>query len=166
MWRFGEPLPQGLANGFTGFGDGVYRSITLGLLGDLQDFRDLAGIDGGIDKCSAAYNDFKYVGYAWGAATLWAGGLNGGSSSVFWPGAGNMERAMKLGTSLESTPIGSIMNSAGENTPYWLWKLASATYAANAKSAAIKVGAEAGSIWRTIEQPILNWRDIPVKYVR
>lgn len=29
-----------------GFGDGAYEAITLGL-GDLQDVRDLAGIDGG-----------------------------------------------------------------------------------------------------------------------
>ena len=57
------------------------------------------------------------------------------------------------------------MNQLGGKTPYWMWKAASATYAANARGVAIKVGVQPGTIWRTIEQPILNARKIPIKVV-
>jgi hypothetical protein len=95
---------------------------------------------------------------------MWAAGLNGGSSSVFWSAA-NMERAAAYGTTLDQTLIGGLLNAGGESTPYWLWKVASATFAANADGTAIKVGLEAGNIWRTIELPILNFRNVPISYI-
>jgi hypothetical protein len=96
---------------------------------------------------------------------MWSAGLNGGANSVFWSGAGNAERAAQLGTSLERTPIGSLLNRLGDKVPYPVWKAASATFAANARGVAVKVGAEAGNIWRTIEAPILNFRNIPINIV-
>lgn len=53
----------------TGFGDGVYTAITLGL-GDLQDVRDLAGIDGGVDKCSGLYRGASIAGNVAGGTAL------------------------------------------------------------------------------------------------
>lgn len=50
-----------------------------------------------------------------------------------------MGRAAKIGKSLESTPIGSLMNRYGEKVPCWMWKAASSTYALNAKGIATKV---------------------------
>jgi len=47
-------IPQGLADGVTGFGDGAYRAVTLGL-GDLQDVRDVAGIASRPDTSSLTY---------------------------------------------------------------------------------------------------------------
>jgi hypothetical protein len=48
------PIPQGVADAVTGFGDGAYKAITLGI-GDLKDVRGVMGVDGGIDPASAAY---------------------------------------------------------------------------------------------------------------
>lgn len=100
-----------------------------------------------------------------GVGTLWAAGLNGGQKSTFWSGPGNQLRAKQHGTILESTPIGILMNAFGSRTPYWIWKIASATFAANARGTAIKVGIQNGNIWRTVEQPVLNIRSIPVNLV-
>jgi RHS repeat-associated core domain len=54
LWAWGDPLPQGLVDGVTGFGDGVYSAFTFGH-GDLQDVRNHLGVDGGVDKCSTSY---------------------------------------------------------------------------------------------------------------
>ena len=83
----------------------------------------------------------------------------------FWSGEGAMERAAHYGRTLEKTPIGAVLNKLGDKVPYAVWKTASATFAANARSAVLKVGIKQGNIWRTIEKPILNWRKIPIKQV-
>jgi RHS repeat-associated protein len=93
LWAWGDPLPQGLVDGVTGFGDGVYRGITFGL-GNLQDVRDLMGIDGGVDPCSAAYRYSHIAGEIEGAAAL------GGSlaSKSFVPGGWtNSNRYLRIG---------------------------------------------------------------------
>lgn len=69
FWMPGDPLPQGLVDGVTGFGDGVYSGITFGL-GNLQDVRDLAGIDGGVDHCSTTYKASHLAGAIEGGAAL------------------------------------------------------------------------------------------------
>jgi hypothetical protein len=66
----------------------------------------------------------------------------------------NNVRAAEMGTTLEKTLIGSILNRFGKNVPYSVWKAASATFAANARGTAIKVGLEQGRIWTTVEKPI------------
>jgi RHS repeat-associated protein len=157
-------LPQWLVDGATGFGDGVYSGITFGF-GDLSDIRSAWGIDGGVRYDSMIYRGTYVAGAIEGGATWGVGGLSGGSRSVFWSGAGNMERAGMMGRSLERTPIGSVMNRFGNRVPHWGWKAASCVYACNASGAAIKVGVQQGTIWRTIEQPILQWRGIPIKTV-
>ena len=62
-------LPQGVVDAFTGFGDGVYSAVTFGV-GDLQDVRDLIGIDGNIDSCSSTYGWFNLGGEGVGAVAL------------------------------------------------------------------------------------------------
>ena len=158
LWVWGDPINQSIVDGAAGFGDGVSFGMTDTISNEF-------GINDSVNQCSNLYNGSKYAGYAWGVATMWPAGLNGGASSVFWSGTGNMQRAASLGRSLESTPIGALMNQLGGKTPYWMWKAASATYAANARGVAIKVGVQPGTIWRTIEQPILNARKIPIKVV-
>ena len=56
--------------------------------------------------------------YAWQVGMIWAGGLSGGANSVFWSGEGNVVKAAQFGTTLEKTPIGSILSASGENVPY------------------------------------------------
>jgi RHS repeat-associated protein len=93
LWAWGDPLPQGLVDGVTGFGDGVYSGITFGL-GNLQDVRDLAGIDGGVDPCSAAYRYSHVAGEIEGAVAL-GGAL---ASKSFVPGGWtNSNRYLRIG---------------------------------------------------------------------
>ena len=66
-------LPQGVVDGAVGFGDGAASAITFGLL-DLQDVRDLIGIDGGIDRCSNIYSGTNLAGKGVGTLAL-AGSL-------------------------------------------------------------------------------------------
>jgi RHS repeat-associated protein len=73
LWAWGDPLPQGLVDGITGFGDGVYSGITFGL-GNLQDVRDLARIDGGVDHCSTTYQVSHLAGAIEGGAALGGAG--------------------------------------------------------------------------------------------
>lgn len=84
---------QQVVNGVTGFGDGVYNGITFGL-GDLQDVRDAAGIDGGVDPCSDEYQIAKVAGQIQGAAAL--GGA--AASKAFRPGGWtNSNRYLRVG---------------------------------------------------------------------
>ncbi len=46
----------------TGLGDGIFTGLSLGLL-DGQDVRDFLDIDGGINKCSSAYNAGETLGF-------------------------------------------------------------------------------------------------------
>ena len=64
LWAFGDPLPQGLVDGVTGFGDGLSGGLT-------ARYRDWRGIDGGVNKCSKAYSRSRTTG---NAATLAMGG--------------------------------------------------------------------------------------------
>jgi len=157
-------IPQSGVNIATGFGDGVSSMLSLGLY-NTADFRDSLDIDGGVNECSTSYEYSKYAGYGWGVGTVWAGGLNGGANSVFWSGEGGMAKAAQLGITLEKTPIGAILQWIGSKTPYPVLQAASATFAANARGIAIKAGAKQGYTWRSIEKPILKWRNIPVNNV-
>jgi RHS repeat-associated protein len=62
-------LPQSVVDAVTGFGDGAYAAVTLGL-GDLQDVRDLIGVDGNVDACSDAYGAFNVAGMGVGSVAL------------------------------------------------------------------------------------------------
>ncbi|MGV6853395.1 MAG: RHS repeat domain-containing protein [bacterium] len=68
-WSFGDPLPQGLVDGVTGFGDGVFNAITFGY-GDLNDIRSAFGINGGVDKNSDLYSGGHLAGAINGGAAL------------------------------------------------------------------------------------------------
>ena len=68
LWAFGDPLPQWLVDGSAGFGDVL-------LFGQGQRLRNLAGVDGGIDRCSDAYKYGEYAGIAGSLATGLAGGI-------------------------------------------------------------------------------------------
>jgi hypothetical protein len=72
-----------------------------------------------------------------------------------------------LGVTLEKTSIGGLLDLISNNlfqVPQPLWKIASATYAANASGTVQAVIRGAGEIATKIELPILNWRNIPVIY--
>ena len=157
-----------LANVSAGFGDGISSVLTLGLY-TTADFRRDHGI-GGVDQCSAWYKGGKVAGYAEGTALLWAAGLNGGSNSTFWSGYqyGARAAAETIGTTLEKTVIGSVMDTIehriGYELPKVLWKAASATFAANASEATAVIRA-AGATWTGIEEPILAARGIAINFV-
>jgi RHS repeat-associated protein len=78
------PDIQGLANGVTGFGDGVFRVITFGF-GDLNRIRGIAGIDGGIDRCSKVYR------YAFEAGGIEGGFALGGALGLLGKGVRGFE---------------------------------------------------------------------------
>lgn len=143
-------LPQQTVDFAAGMGDTVS-------FGGTSLLRNSLGIDGGINKLSGGYLAGIGAGAVTSIGTGWAAGLSGGAKSVFWSGAGNMERAGKLGISLERTPIGSLMNRYG--APDLMWKIASGTFALNA-TAATKVGIQEGRIWSSIEKPILELKGI------
>lgn len=106
------------------------------------------------------------------APSAWSAGLNGGDNSVFWSGysAGARDIAEGLGgTTLEQTPIGGAMdylqNTLGMTIPNWTWRAASATFANNATGVATAVILSPGSVWTTVEMPILISNGIPIEYV-
>jgi len=160
-------LPQGLVDGAAGFGDGVSSVLTLGLY-STADLRNDLGIDGGVNQCSDIYSGAQFAGYAWGAGTLLALGLNGGSNTVFWSGynQGALTSAARIGTTLEKTPVGAtlnfISNRVGIRVPNAVWDGASAIFAANAKGTvrAVIRNSSKGSTWARIEAPILRFRNI------
>lgn len=79
LWSFGDPLPQGVVDAVTGFGDGVYGAITFGT-GNLQDIRDLLDLDGGVNKCSGLYGGFRIAGNVVGTGAL--GGAVGSKAGL------------------------------------------------------------------------------------
>lgn len=87
-------LPQPVVDAVTGFGDGAYKAITLGL-GDLQDVRDAIGIDGDIDKCSSAYGVARVAGEVEGAFAL--------SGASFTKVAGPFGNWVRVGPSYSKT---------------------------------------------------------------
>ncbi len=145
-------LPQGLVDFTAGWGD----TLSFGLTSNI---RDHWSIDGGVDESSVNYYGGMAFGVANSMAVGWAAGLNGGARSVFWSGAGNLQRAKSFGISLEKTPIGALMDKIG--APRIMWKAASWTYAQNASGLAIKVGAQEGKIWSSIERVVLSGRGVP-----
>ena len=86
--------------------------MTLGLC-NLNSFRNAIGIYGGVDLCSQSYKGGRLGGTIWGAATLWAAGLNGGSNSMFWAGNGARPLAAAAGMTLDQTLIGSMLDAMG-----------------------------------------------------
>jgi len=163
-------FPQPFVDSVAGFGDGVSKALTLGFY-STSNVRQSFDI-GGVDLNSKSYSVGKYSGEAWGTGTLFAAGLNGGSNSVFWSGysQGAQKAAMELGTTIEKTPIGKTMdfvhNQVGLKIPDSMWKAASATFAANAKGTATAVvrSNNPASVWASIEQPILNFRQVPIVF--
>jgi RHS repeat-associated protein len=149
-------VSQGVVDGVNGFANGA----SFGLSNAIERAAD---IDGGVNECSDSYRYSKYAGWAWGAGTFWAGGLNGGSASVFYAGTGARALAFDAGITIDQTLIGSILDSMGAAVPKPLWKLASATFAANATEPAgsVILYVAPSSIWN-LEARILAWRGISV----
>ena len=86
-------LPQGFVDFWAGFGDGAYKAITFGS-GDLQDVRDLLGIDGGVDRDSRMY-EALYVG----GVIVGSGALGGSLASKSFGRGGwlNSNRYFRIG---------------------------------------------------------------------
>lgn len=83
-------IPDPVANSLVGLGDGAYHAITLGF-GNLQDVRNVAGIDGGVDLCSTAYKAGRIAGEIDGAGAL--------GGAVFTRVAGPFRNWLRLGPS-------------------------------------------------------------------
>src|SRR5579872_3466077 len=77
---FGDPLPQGLVDYTTGFGDALSLNIT-------SLIRDQMGTNGEVDKCSAAYRFEGYTSLALGSGRLAYAGLAKGLSIAAASGA-------------------------------------------------------------------------------
>ena len=161
LYSWGE-FGSDAANAIVGFGDGVSTILTLGLY-STADVRKSLGSSGNINTCSVSYTGGKYAGYAWGVATMWAAGLNGGTKSVFWAGRGASADAATMGTTIAKTPIGAILNGLGIESRL-VWAPASATFALNASGTATAVIRHVApeSLW-IMERAILNWRGIPIR---
>ncbi len=73
LWAIGDPLPQGAVDFSAGLGDAL-------LWGFGDNLRSLAGVDGGVDKCSGSYSAGAWSSFAFGGARLaYAGLVKGGS---------------------------------------------------------------------------------------
>ena len=83
LWTWGDPLPQGLVDFSAGFGDDLSFGLT-------SVIRNAAGISGGVNKCSSAYDAGKWsgatLGLAFGAATLGRHAIANGLGSIFSDG--------------------------------------------------------------------------------
>lgn len=86
-------LSQDLVDATAGFGDGVYKVITLGL-GDLQNIRDILGIKGGINKCSNEYTISSVIGNVVGATALGGALVNKSFRPSGWL---NSNRYLRIG---------------------------------------------------------------------
>jgi len=120
-----------------------------------------------VDRCSTSYAAGEYIGYVIGTSLIWSAGLNGGANSVIWQGykEGAKAEAQALGTTLEKTPIGRLLDLTSNNivqVPQPIWKVASATFAGNASGVVRAVIRATGEIGSKIEVPILTWRNIPI----
>jgi len=104
------------------------------------------------------------IGVAAGTAAIPVGSLSAGARSVFYSGQGalNAARATKgAGLLLEDTIGGKVLNYIDANIyrfPGGFWKVPSAIFALNAKGAALAFlrNPTAGSVWNTVERPILK----------
>ena len=100
LWSWGDPLPQGLVDAVAGFGDGVYKTITLGI-GDLNEIRKFAGIDGGVDQGSGKYFAGHVTGVVYaGLIPLAPKGINLGSKCqrvAHYNPANNIRKGLRAG---------------------------------------------------------------------
>ena len=80
LWAFGDPLPDWMVNASAGFGDTLSFGLT-------NAARNVAGINGVVNKCTDAYSAGKYsavaLSLAFGAAHLGRAALNQGVTRVF-----------------------------------------------------------------------------------
>ncbi|WP_127995679.1 RHS repeat-associated core domain-containing protein [Piscinibacter defluvii] len=99
-------------------------------------------------------------------------GLSGGSRSVFWSGWGAKSEAANLGITLETTPVGRVLDFAqgkgwlGDGAiSRWIWNEASATFAGNATGQAQTVIRfnSPGSVFYRTELPILQRNGVPIQ---
>jgi RHS repeat-associated protein len=162
----GDYLSGGFMN-TAGFSQAVFGHEAVSIS---EYVRELMDTNKYVDKCSAAYAHGNKAGKVLLAAIMIAAGLNGGSNTVAWSGwtEGAQAEAMELGTTLETTEIGSMMNfvehTLGIPLPGVVWQTASAIYALNASGTVQAVIRNAGEVWTKIEKPILEWRNIPIIY--
>jgi hypothetical protein len=80
LWAVGDPLPQPVVDFSAGLGDAL-------LLGTGGYFRDLTGLDGGVDQCSDAYDYGAIAALAAGGGRIAYAGLAKGGSLLASSGA-------------------------------------------------------------------------------
>jgi len=109
FWMPGDTLPQGLVDGITGFGDGVFSALTFGQF-NLQDTRDALNISGGVDKCSASYDVSLGIGELWGSGVYAVGG---GAALSQIAGAQTTAQSLYLGLQVATGSVDVSTYSAG-----------------------------------------------------
>lgn len=171
-------INQRSANFFAGVGD----ALTFGLTNVA---RDVIGGNEVVNKCSGAYKWGLAGGTALGLATGGVGSLSAGvrgtSNAVFYSGgrsALNAARSFAAGNGgrlLESTLGGRALNgidtflrARGLGVPNGVWKLASGIFAGNARGpvTAVLGSVQNGSVWLTVERPILNFLGRAINVIR
>lgn len=108
LWSIGDPLPQGVVDSVTGFGDGVYGAITFGT-GNLQDIRDLLSLDGGVNRCSGLYGGFRIAGNVVGT-----GALGGAAATKLFGKAGLLNRSQNLRIGVGRSGGEKVLRIAGD----------------------------------------------------
>jgi RHS repeat-associated protein len=115
---------------------------------------------------------FADVGVTAASFAVPVGSLSAGARTVFYSGDGALEAARAgkgAGMLLEDTVGGRILNAVdrallrqGRAVPRGVWRAASALYALNAKGkvvTAFVMNSKLGSIYMTVERPILYFRN-------
>jgi hypothetical protein len=143
------------ANYAAGFGDSVSFGITRWI-------RRWMGIMA--DECSWSYSAGSWTGVFQGIAMGGASLLNGGAKTVVYSGEGARElaeAAKGAGKLLSDTPLGKVLDVVNDSVklPDSVFAAASAVFAANAKGEvrAFLASPRAGSIWNSVERPVLNF---------
>ena len=148
---FGDTITSGL---------GIFDTSLTELAREAIDDRFNFNSNATVNQCSLAYTAGKYGAYAWSVGVTWSGGLYGGANSVFWAGRGAHAAARTLGTTIDKTIIGGLLNGLKVENRL-IWSAASATFALNAKNGtkAVIRYVSPKSIWKT-ERAILKARKI------
>lgn len=157
-----RPL-QAASDFSAGWGDMLSFNIT-------SLIRDALGTNQEVRTCSWWYTGGEVFGFVNSLFLGGSGVFNGGARSVFYSGEGALKIAMAnkgLGIVLAETIGGRVLNFAerqlfrvfGKRLPNFVWKIASAFFAANAKGE-VQVflrNPSVRGIWNTVEKPILQF---------
>jgi len=162
-------------SGPPGYGDAFTSGLSVGIsaVASAATFHLYDGGAAKHDPTFATARGFGDVGVAAGTAAIPVGSLAAGAKTVFYSGQGALDAARAgkgAGLLLEDTVGGKVLNALDQRLanglPTGVWKAASAIFAANAKGTvtAFLRNPTAGSVWNTVEKPILTLLQRAVTY--